>query len=172
VRIARSAGHHKNNPDLKEISMKNKLIARILMAAASIMVVCSLMASGTSAMAQSLERHCSNRTLVGDYGFALEGEILGPGLQLRGVVMQRYDGRGHLTQVDHIVTNGFPPAEEWRPGSGTYTVNSDCTGVAVINIPGDPGSPVNLHFVVVKQGTEIHQVVDANAVTAVGNKVD
>ena len=51
-------------------------------------------------------------------------------------------------------------------------VNPDCTGVAVIIISGDPSSPVNLHFVVVKHGREIHQVVDANAVTAIGNKVE
>jgi hypothetical protein len=30
---------------------------------------------------------------------------------------------------------------------------------------------VKLHFVVVRHGTEIHQVVDANAVTAIGIKV-
>jgi hypothetical protein len=157
---------------MEELSMKNSSISRILLAVAPIIVAGGLIASGTSVVAQSLERHCSNRTLVGDYGFALEGEILGPGIQLRGVVMQRYDGRGHLTQVDHIVTSGFPPAQEWRPGSGTYAVNPDCTGVAVINIPGDPGSPVNLHFVVVRHGTQIHQVVDASAVAAVGIKVD
>ena len=115
---------------------------------------------------------CTNHTLHGDYGFALEGEILGPGLQFRGVVMQHYDGKGNFTQVDHIVVNGVPPAEEWTPGSGTYAVNPNCTGSAVINVPGNPLSPINLHFVVVKQGKEIHQVVDANVVTAVGNKVE
>jgi hypothetical protein len=31
---------------------------------------------------------------------------------------------------------------------------------------------VNLHFVVVKRGTEIHQVVDGDAVTATGIKVE
>ena len=74
--------------------------------------------------------------------------------------------------MDHIVFNGVPPTQEWTPGSGTYTVNPNCTGSAVINVPGNPLSPINLHFVVVKQGKEIHQVVDANAVTAVGNKVE
>ena len=58
---------------------------------------------------------CSDRTLRGDYGFALTGEILGPGLQLRGVVLQRYDGKGKFTQVDHIVLNGMPPAERMDP---------------------------------------------------------
>jgi hypothetical protein len=74
--------------------------------------------------------------------------------------------------VDHVIDNGMPPTEEWTPGSGTYTVNPDCTGSAVLNIPGNPLSPVSIHFVITKQGREIRQVVDANAVTAVGNKVD
>jgi hypothetical protein len=74
--------------------------------------------------------------------------------------------------VDHVVFNGVPPTEEWTPGSGTYTINPNCTGSAVINVPGNPLSPINLHFVVVRQGKEIRQVVDANAVTAVGNKVE
>jgi hypothetical protein len=156
--------------------MKNNSMVRGWMGAAPV-IVCSLLVSGASAMAQSavtqsIERRCSDRTLFGNYGFALEGEILGPGIQFRGVVMQHYDGRGNLRQVDHVVTNGMPPTEEWTPGKGTYTVNPNCTGTAVINIPGNPLSPINLHFVVVRGGKEIRQVVDANAVTAVGIKVE
>jgi hypothetical protein len=157
--------------------MKNNSIVRSLMGATPMMIVCGLLVSGASAMAQSdvtpsMARRCSNRTLFGNYGFALEGEILGPGLQFRGVVLQHYDGRGHLRQVDHVVTNGMPPTEEWTPGTGTYTVNPNCTGKAVINVPGNPLSPINLHFVVVRGGKEIHQVVDSNAATAVGVKVE
>jgi hypothetical protein len=158
--------------------MQTKSISRIVMAAAPMIFAYGLLASSAAA-AQSESpasgapaQHCSNRTLHGDYGFALEGEILGPNLPFRGVVMQHYDGKGNLTQVDHVVVNGVPPAEEWTPGSGTYTVNPNCTGSAVINVPGNPLSPVNLHFVVVRQGREIHQVVDANAVSAVGVKVE
>ena len=156
--------------------MKNNSMVRGWMGVAPV-IVCSLLVSGASAMAQSavtqsIERRCSDRTLFGNYGFALEGEILGPGIQFRGVVMQHYDGRGNLRQVDHVVTNGMPPAEEWTPGKGTYTVNPNCTGTAVINVPGNPLSPINLHFVVVKGGKEIRQVVDANAATAVGIKVE
>jgi len=84
--------------------------------------------------------------------------------------MAHFDGKGNITQVDHIVTNGLPPAQEWTPGTGTYTVNPDCTGAAVINSGSTP-FPLNLHFVVVRQGKEIRQVVDANAVTAVGIRV-
>jgi hypothetical protein len=159
--------------------MKTNLSSRILLRTTPMMVLCCLLASSASAIAQSDDGtgrgqpfHCSNRTLHGDYGFTLIGEILGPGLQFRGVVMQHYDGKGSFLQVDHIVLNGMPPAQEWTPGTGTYAVNPDCTGSAVITVPGNPLSPINLHFVVVKHGTEIHQVVDANAVTAIGIKVE
>jgi hypothetical protein len=157
--------------------MKSNSISRSLMAAIPMAIVCGLLASSAPVMAQSANaqpasKPCSNRTLSGDYGFALEGTLLGPGLPLRGIVLQHYDGKGGLTQVDHIVTDGFSPPLEWTPGSGTYTVNPDCTGSAVLTVPGNPSSPINLHFVVVKRGREIRQVVDANAVTAVGNKVD
>jgi hypothetical protein len=155
----------------------NNSTSRILTTLTLALILSSLLAFGPSALAQSakaqsLDGRCSNRTLSGDYGFALEGTIVGPGLSLRGVVLQHYDGKGNLTQVDHIVTGGFPPPFEWTPGSGTYSVNPNCTGVAVINIPGNPDSPVNLHFVIVKHGKQIHQVVDANAVMAVGTKID
>jgi hypothetical protein len=113
---------------------------------------------------------CSNRTLSGEYSAQIVGTILGPNLALRGLASARYDGSGNFTQVDHLVLDGMPPAEEWTPGSGTYTVNPDCTGSAVIHTQSSP-DPVNLHFVVVNDGAEIHQVVDANAVTAVGTKV-
>ena len=157
--------------------MQRKLVLRISVVAIPVMIVCGLLvpasSMGPTARADNEDaKVCSNHTLHGDYGFTVEGEILGPGLQFRGVVMQHYDGKGSFTQVDHIVFNGVPPAGEWTPGSGTYTVNPDCTGSAVIIVPGNPMSPINLHFVVVKQGKEIRQVVDANAVTAVGNKVE
>lgn len=161
--------------------MKRKSVLRMSMAAVPTMIVCGLLVAVSSARVDQERgtgrddedtKVCTNKTLQGNYGFTLEGEILGPGLQFRGVVMQHYDGKGNFTQVDHVVFSGVPPAEEWTPGSGTYTVNPNCTGSAVISVPGNPLSPINLHFVVVRQGKEIRQVVDANAVTAVGNKVE
>ena len=149
--------------------MRRNLFTRLMLAVTAIVAVCSLMTSGASAAPRPEVRPCSNHTLFGDYGFALEGTFLGPGLPFRGVVMQHYDGKGNLTQVDHVVVNGMPPAEEWTAGSGTYSVNPDCTGAAVINAAGNP--PINLHFVIVRQGKEIHQVVDSNAATAVGTRV-
>jgi hypothetical protein len=160
--------------------MLNKLMSTISMAAMPSVIICGVLATGCAALAGE-EGHCSNATLSGDYGFAIEGVILAVpgvpalppgGLLFRGVTMTHFDGKGGFTQVDHDVLNGEPQAEDWAPLSGTYSINRDCTGTMVINQAGNPLSPVNLHLVVVKHGTEIHTVVDVNAVTSVGIKVD
>jgi hypothetical protein len=155
--------------------MKNNLTSIIL---ARIFTVC-FVASGALAFAQSnssgafpTHKVCSNRTLFGDYGTKLEGTILGPNFPLRTLILAHFDGEGNVTEVDHVVLNGVPPAsnEEWRPSTGTYTVNPDCTGSAAIMIPGNP--PINYHFVVVKHGKEILEVVDGNAISGVAYKVE
>jgi len=76
-----------------------------------------------------------------------------------------------MTQVDFITVNGMPPPIDWAPATGTYKVNADCTGTWQLTIPGNPLSPVNVHFVIVKRGQEIRTVVNANAVTRIGIKV-
>ena len=153
--------------------MKNNWLSRILRLATHTMIVCGLLAFSVAAVAQSKSEttsggRCSNRTLSGDYGFALDGTFL-PNTPFRGVVMQHYDGKGNITQVDHIVVYGTPPPQEWTPGTGTYTVNPDCTGAATLTTPA---GTIYLHFVVVNSGKQINQVVDSNAVTAVGIKVN
>lgn len=144
-----------------------------------VMIVCALASVNTCVWAandddRDRDRSCSDRTLQGNYGFTVEGllAIPGPGIQVRGVVLQRYDGRGHITQVDHVVIDGMPPNEAWRPGTGTYSVNADCTGTATINIPSSPAPPLVVYFVVDNEGKEIRQVVEGNAVVATGRRVD
>jgi hypothetical protein len=156
--------------------MTGRLFLRVSML--PVLIACCLLMSGINAMAQwepnTLSQgsgRCSNKTLVGDYGFVIEGTILDANSPIRGVVLQHYDGRGHITQVDHVVFGGYPPAQDWTPGTGTYTVNPDCTGSGVINTPSNP-APVAIHFVVIDHGRKIKQVIDANAVVAVGEKVD
>ena len=142
-------------------------------------IACALAAVNSTAWAaQSNEKDegksCSNQTLHGDYGFTIEGllNIPGPGTQVRGVVLQSYDGNGHITQVDHVVIDGAPPPEAWRPATGTYTVNADCTGKATINLPSSsPQPPLVVYFVVVNNGKEIRQVVEGNAVITTGKRV-
>jgi hypothetical protein len=151
----------------------------ILRALARILTVCSVLSSGALAVAQSdssgvseVCKVCSNRTLFGDYGAKIEGTILGPpDLALRTLVLFHFEGDGNMTEVDHVVLNGMPPAEEWRPTSGTYTVNPNCTGSAVITVsPGEP--PLAFHFIVVKHGKEFFLVVDGGAISGVGDKVE
>jgi len=151
--------------------MRRKSVSRMRMVA---MVVCGLLASGTSAMAQSNDGHCSNRTLFGDYGYSSEGVLLpapGVALQFRSVGITHFDGKGNLTWVEHTVVNGTPLQVGWAAASGTYTVNSDCTGTAVVNTPNSP-VPLNLAFMVVREGKEMHSVLDSNAIAAVFIKVE
>jgi hypothetical protein len=75
----------------KELTCEN------LMAMLQTVIVCSLLASGVSAMAESDDKRCSNRSLFGDYGSVAEGVLFNvPGLppesQLRTITMTHFDG--------------------------------------------------------------------------------
>ena len=154
-----------------------------LMAGAAI--GCGLMANVPTAHAQgggrgpslqAAERGCSNATLRGAFAFDVDGAFLGAPapLLLKGVAMTRFDGRGNLTQVDHIVFNGTPPPEDWTPATGSYHMNADCTGEMEIDIPGSPFSPVILRLSVGANGTHINTVVSkpGYAVSSTGTKVN
>ena len=117
---------------------------------------------------------CSNRTLKGDYGFSIEGTILAGtpnAFLLRGVAMTHFDGEGNLTQVDFTTRNGVPMSSDWRPATGTYAINADCTGTAHI-IQSDGTPSVNLRLVVVDRGREVRTAVVGNASSSVGTRVD
>ena len=116
---------------------------------------------------------CSNSTIRGSYAFTIHGTIFLPNgstLLIDGLAKQTFDGDGNFTQVDAVATNGnLPPG--WRPGSGTYSVNPDCTGTQTIVIPGNPD--VHLQLIVAQSGNTIHQVVidPGVAATAEGERV-
>jgi hypothetical protein len=157
--------------------MKRKSVSRCSTMATPMMIVCGFLAVGSPVWADTEDAKCTNRTLMGDYGFTVEGVGgLPPSFSinaLRGVAMGHFDGKGNYSQVDHVVAGGIPPPVEWTFGSGPYTINPDCTGTLTINIPGSPFSPVRLHFVVVRQGKEIRTVVDSDsASTSIGIKVE
>lgn len=106
-------------------------------------------------LGMSAHAQCSNATLSGDYSTTIEGQILGVG-PVNGVAQTHFDGAGGLTQLDFVVHGGNVPAG-WRPGTGTYSVNPDCTGSAVITPATGP--VLNLRFVVLRNGKEIRTVV-------------
>ena len=106
---------------------------------------------------------CSNASLKGKYGQTISGQILpAPGVVLpqNGVAMTTFDGNGNFTQKDFVVINGAATSTGFATGeTGTYTVNSDCTGTATINYPD--GTWINLELVVVNHGREFRTVVSS-----------
>jgi hypothetical protein len=116
---------------------------------------------------------CTNATLFGDYAFRVSGQLLPPGgppVTRLGVAMTHFDGAGGLTQVDFVMSNGAPLAGPADPATlfhiheqGTYRVNPDCTGSAVIHFPAPPnvssGAEIDLMFILGDHGRVIHTVV-------------
>jgi hypothetical protein len=116
---------------------------------------------------------CTNATLFGDYAFRIEGQLLPPGappIAREGVAMTYFDGEGGLTQVDFVMSNGAPLGGPADPTTGfhirehgSYKVNPDCTGSAVIHFPAPPGfssgAELELMFVLGDHGRVIHTIV-------------
>jgi hypothetical protein len=163
--------------------MKNNLISKIFVSAIHTTILCCLLASGVSAVAQSDNREpdhgrCSNRTLNGDYACSTQGFLLNvpiPGVPPQatfvGVTMNHYDGQGNVSWLEHVVFNGSPFNPGWALASGTYTVNPDCTGTAVVTTPNSP-VPLNLYFVIADNGKEFREVLNTDALLTVCKRVN
>jgi hypothetical protein len=103
---------------------------------------------------------CSNVTIRGTYAFTVYGQILPPVLPspllIDGIAKTTFDGNGNLTQVDAVAVNGNIPLV-WRPGTGTYTVNPDCTGI--MTLVNQDQAPLHLAILGSHSGGLIHTVV-------------
>ena len=112
---------------------------------------------------------CSESTLRGNYGFQINGNIIGLG-PIGGVALVTYDGRGNFTQTDNVNINGGGIPTLNTPGNGTYSVNSDCTGTLTLN---SGGRVTHSAFVIVRNGKQILDVgTDPHVViTGVGKAV-
>jgi hypothetical protein len=88
---------------------------------------------------------CTVATLNGHYGQVLKGEVLGVG-PIVAVGVTTFDGRGHFAAEQTINLNGNV---QEAPLNGTYTVNSNCTGIADA-VGAGPHS-----FVIVNGGKEM-----------------
>ena len=120
---------------------------------------------------------CSNKTIRGDYAFTVQGNILSEDgtrvlALLNGLGIISYDGNGNLVQQDLIVANGKPPAGGPQNSSGfttgetgTYTVNSDCTGTQRLVL--GPGNELNLALVVSNNGNSVHSLVTSGTANGV-----
>src|SRR4051812_7263135 len=158
--------------------MNNNWLSRNLRLASHTMIICGLLAFSVSAVAQSRSENggrCSNRTLNGDYGCSVQGVLLNvPGLPPEatfvGVTTTHFDGEGNLTGTEHVVVNGTSFNPGWDANSGTYSVNSDCTGTSVVNTPNSP-VPLNLNLVIVDEGKEFRQVLNSDALLTVCKRI-
>jgi hypothetical protein len=154
--------------------MKVSFGDKLMMALAAVLMLATSVARAQANPTAPTTDHdrCSDSTLIGDYGFRVSGQIFGPNgsVTLRdGVAMTSFDGHGKLTQVDFVMSNGVPLPGPTDPvtgfhinETGTYHVNSDCTGNAEIDLPAPPGSTgavIKLMFVLSDQGRKIHTIV-------------
>ena len=104
---------------------------------------------------------CANDSLEGNYGFTLTGTRPampgGPGVAVVGTALTTFNGDGTLTQIDNIhVDSAAVPFQPDRPGTGTYTLNPDCSGEMTL-LAG--GGTLRLSIVVVDHGREIRTAV-------------
>jgi hypothetical protein len=118
---------------------------------------------------------CSNRTLSGDYGYSSQGQVLpAPGLAFlfSSTGTASFDGAGTVSWIEHTVIGGAQQGADWtRSTSGTYTVNSDCTGTMVVITPNSP-VPLNIFFSLVQRGTQFYSVVNGHAINGVWTRLN
>ena len=121
-----------------------------------------LLLTFTLAASSTLMAHagaCSNSTIQGTYAFTIHGQILNPDgstLLVDGLAKTTFDGKGNLTQLDAVAINGNM-APGWASNTGTYSVNSDCTGT--FTVTNGSQAPVHLQMIIAQSGNTIHDVV-------------
>ena len=109
--------------------------------------------------------------------FVVAGVTGTPGTteQVTGIFTLIFDGRGGFTIPAPIIIKGalsglFPD----QPGSGTYSINADCSGRFLVSISQLP-VPLDNRMVVLKGGKEFRSVVvspQAVMITVIGTKLE
>ena len=154
---------------------RTRLLRRGLLAATAVGLALAQVTSGTPIVSADDDgpKACSNRTLRGDYGSKFEGEILlpspAPRLLLRGLALGHFDGRGNYREVAFVTVNGVPEESDWRPATGTYEVNADCTATQEIHF--NDGTSLSVRLLIVDGGQQIMSNVVGNPIGGIGIKV-
>jgi len=134
------------------------------------LVLLTLALAASSAV--TAQASCTDLTIKGSYAFTIHGQILTPNgpIPIDGLARTTFDGNGNLTQLDTVSVNGHIPLV-WRPSTGTYTVNPNCTGTITLITTGQP--TLHLAILVSHSGDLIHDVVmdPGFAVTADAERV-
>ena len=114
---------------------------------------------------------CSNATLRGNYGFTLTGiRPAGRGLPqvaVVGTALTSFHGDGTFDQFDNLNVNSPDVAyQPDRPGSGTYSLNADCSGTMYLTASG---VTLQLSITVVDHGREVRTAVVTPEVIVTSN---
>ena len=161
--------------------MRIKSTLAILSATGRVGLLC-----GALAFSAFANDRCSVETFKGAYGFTVTGYVLplfsggvfgfggGEGaVPIQGVQLITSDGKGNLTDKESLSLGGNPLAATpenpiFSNHYGTYTVDSDCTGIAFLTnakivCPSSPdncptASFVTLAFIINKSGMKIRMV--------------
>jgi hypothetical protein len=133
---------------------------RILSVFLALVVSAILLVVGTSwrhsVTAVHAQGGCSNATLTGNYPFIYSGANA-PGHSVAGkntfgnaaVGVLTFDGAGNLSLTYTVVFNGSATSTS-VPDTGSYTVNSDCTGTLT-----DASIDAHFNIVTVGGGAEV-----------------
>jgi len=130
------------------------------------------LALGISSPAKASDKGCSNATLRGTYAQTGSGVITAPPDQagpFANVGTLVFDGNGGLTGALVVSSNG---TSAQSAETGTYTVNSDCTGTYTVQIVAF-GITSQAFFALDSNGDELEIIVtDPNSViTCVAKKL-
>jgi uncharacterized protein YdeI (BOF family) len=148
----------------KEMIMKPSTIAKALA------ITLAALALGTAPNAKANEG-CSNATLKGTFADKDTGFITSPPAvagPFAGVNVETFDGNGALTGHGMVSLNGEIAQQSY---TGTYTVNSDCTGTYTVEI-SPFGLTTHAFFVIAGDGNELQVVITdpGNVVTCIARR--
>ena len=136
------------------------------------MVLCVAILGGVAPTAKADDKGCSNTSVQGTFAYTSTGaiasppDIAGPFVE---VGTQTFDGKGGTTGAATLSQNGnILPITV----TGTYTVNSDCTGTATLQVsPIDV--TVHVFFVIDDGGNEFQAIEtdDGLVITRLGHRL-
>jgi len=144
---------------------------RTTAAAAFVIVFATLFVLGVAPCAAAQDKQCSNASLNGAFAYTNTGFIVAPpplAGPFAGVGTQTFDGKGNTFASATVSQNGniFHVTI-----TGTYTVNSDCTGSMTLLV-SPVGVTTHADFVIVRGGAEFRAINTdpGTVITTVGKK--
>jgi hypothetical protein len=116
----------------------------------------------------SSDEACSLDTLRGSFGVSTTGFIVafGPVGPVAEAGVITFDGNGGVSQTTTVSINGVIVPN--RTSSGSYVVNSDCTGSLSVQLPPPAGASTS-SFVIVDHRKELRLINTGNGRVLAGN---